>query len=62
MGHGRIASILCRRDGISREEAAERIKETVELMEAANYDPIECEDIMAEELGLEVDYIFDLLL
>lgn len=60
-GHERIASILCRRDGCTLEEAKERIVNALRLMEEANYGPCECEDIMQEELGLEMDYIFDLL-
>ena len=62
MGHKRIADILCRRDDCTMEEAMELIQNTIELMEEANYDSFECEDIMMNELGLEVDYIFDLLL
>lgn len=61
-GHERIASILCRRDGCTREEAMEQIQETLQQMEEVNYSPCDCEDIMQAELGLEMDYIFDLLL
>lgn len=57
----RVVDILCRRDGCTREEAMTRINETVRLMSECNYNPIECEDIMLEELGLEMDYIFDIL-
>ena len=61
-GHERIAAILCRRDDCTFEEAEQRIAETLRLMDEADYSPCECEDIMQEELGLEMDYIFDLLL
>ena len=61
-GHERIASILCRRDDCTPEEAQERIDETLRQMESVNYSPSYCEDIIMEELGLEMDYIFDLLL
>lgn len=61
MGKLRIVEILCRRDGCNRGEAVERIEETIRRMEEVNYDPLECEDIMAEELGLEPDYVMDLL-
>lgn len=62
MGHERIAEILCRRDGITVEEAQRLIDEAIEQMEACGYDSDECEDIMADVLGLEPDYIFYLLL
>lgn len=58
----RIVEILCRRDGITTEEAEELIKETINEMEACGYAPCESEDIMLNNLGLELDYIFDLLL
>ena len=61
-GHARVAAILCERDECTFEEAEQRIAETLELMEQENFDPTTCEDIMAEELGLEMDYIFDLLM
>ena len=61
-GHERIASILCRRDGCTREEAMELIQDVLEQMDDCNYDYCECEEIMLNDLGLEVDYIFDLLL
>lgn len=61
MGKQRIAAILCRRDGITFAEAEECIQRTIEEMEACSFDPIECEDIMMNNLGLEMDYIFDLL-
>lgn len=58
----KVAEILCRRDGVTMEEAFKCIKDVLEMMEEVNYDPLECEEIMATELGLEPDYIFDLLL
>jgi hypothetical protein len=56
-----IKDILCDRDGCSIDDAEERIDETLRRMEEVNFDPDECEEIMAEELGLEPDYIIDLL-
>lgn len=61
MARKTIVDILCRRDGCNIDEAEERIDEALQLMEDANFDPEECENIMAEELGLEPDYIIDLL-
>lgn len=61
MARKTIVDILCNRDGCSVDEADRRIDEALELMEEANFDPEECEEIMADELGLEPDYIIDLL-
>lgn len=57
----RIIKILMERDEISEEEAKERVEEVREMMADCDYDPTECELIVAEELGLELDYIFDLI-
>lgn len=58
----RIVQILMERDGLSKEEAKERVEEVREMFCECGYDPMECENIMQEELGLEMDYVFDLLL
>ena len=58
----RIIKILMDRDGLTEEEAEERVDEVREMFEDCEYDSTECELIMAEELGLELDYVFDLLL
>ena len=60
-GRERVAAILCRRDNCTFEEAEELISNTLEEMEACGYDPIECEEIMMNNLGLEMDYIVDIL-
>ncbi len=58
-----IIEILMRRDGLSYEDAKEACKECREAM----LDAIECgeyfeaEEILRCELGLEPDYIFDLV-
>lgn len=57
----RIIDILMKRDGNTREEAIARVKETKDMMAECNYDPFESEEIFMEELGLEMDYIVDLL-
>lgn len=54
-----VVRILMKRDGLTREEAQERLEEVRELISEA--DPWEAEDIIADELGLEMDYIFDIL-
>lgn len=58
----RIIKILMERDGIDEDEARELVDEVREMMADCEYDPTECELIIAEELGLEPDYVFDLLL
>ena len=58
----RIVKILMERDGIDEDEARELVDEVREMMADCEYDPTECENIMYEELGLEPDYIFDLII
>lgn len=57
----KIVEILCRRDGITRDEAIDLIEDAREQMAECNYDPFDCEDIMMSVLGLEMDYIFYLI-
>ena len=64
-GHDRIIAILMERDGLTEEEAREQVEDAVEaineiLESGGSYE--EAEDILLEDLGLEMDYIFDLLL
>lgn len=59
-----IRDILVRRDNISKEEADMRIKEcqrrlNVEAIPCGDYEA--AIDIIAEELGLEPDYMMDLM-
>lgn len=54
-----VIKILMERDGNTREEAESRIQETRELLLSS--DPWESDQIMANELGLEPDYIFDII-
>lgn len=55
----KIIKILIERDGMTREDAMELIDETREEILAS--DPWEVEDILMDNLGLEPDYIFDIL-
>jgi len=48
-----------KRDDLTREEAEERLREVRDIL--AEADPWEAEDILADELGLEMDYIFDII-
>ena len=56
----KVAEILCRRDGCTREEAEELIQLTIDEIEQADYDYETVIDIMMDNLGLEGDYILDL--
>lgn len=59
----RIIKILMDRDDMSRKEAIELINDVKEMMQEAIEDGsyIEAEEIFEDELGLEPDYIFDIL-
>lgn len=64
-GHDRIVAILMERDELTKEEAREQVEDAVEaindiLANGGSYE--EAEDVLLEDLGLEMDYIFDLLL
>lgn len=55
-GQRQVAEILVNRDGDSMEEAMVRVDEVVYLIK--NEDDIDrCYDILADELGLEPDYL-----
>lgn len=54
-----VVEILMKRDGLSEEEARELVEETRE--EIINSDPFEADDIMMSNLGLEPDYLFEIL-
>lgn len=60
----KIVDILMKRDGLTKDEAEQRVEETREMMNDAvdSGDYEEVEDIMCSELGLEMDYIFDILI
>lgn len=59
----RIIKILMDRDDMSRKEAIELINDVKEMMQEAIEDGsyMEAEEIFEDELGLEPDYIFDIL-
>ena len=56
-----LVKVLMNRDDITEEEAEDRIAEVKRLFEECNYDIEECEDILANELGVELDYLFDII-
>ena len=55
--------VLMERDGMTREEAEEMVRnardEIYAMLEEAEYDEIE--DMLACDFGLEMDYIFDFI-
>lgn len=59
----KIISILMKRDNLTKEEATNIYQEAkARIDEAIANDSIfEVEDIMMEEFGLEMDYIFDII-
>lgn len=58
-----IVDVLMRRDSMTKQEAEDQLNSVREMVNDAvacgDYD--EVEEIMSSELGLEMDYIFDLL-
>ena len=64
MTKNRIAKILMNRDGLTAKESDALITETMKEMDDALADEEfwRAEDIFTENLGLELDYIFDLLI
>lgn len=56
-----VVAILMKRDGMSRAEAVALVTEVREMIEDAGGDYDEAEQIMIDELGLEMDYIMDIL-
>lgn len=60
----RIVDVLMKRDGLTKQEATERVQEVrqmiYEAVETGAFD--EAEDIVMSELGLEMDYIDELIM
>ena len=54
-----IIAVLMERDGLTRREAEQELRRVKAEFNPTVDDP---EEILAEEFGLEPDYIFDLLL
>ena len=64
MGVKRVVNILMSRDGLSKEDAIEEIKifreDAQEAIDNGDFD--EVEEMLMNDLGLEPDYIFDLIM
>lgn len=60
--YSNLVTILINRDGDTPEEAHERILETKrQIEERVSNGELYVDDIIADNLGLEPDYIFDIL-
>lgn len=57
----RVVEILCRRDGMEPKDAQALVDQTIAEINDNLGDPDAVEDIIMNNLGLEMDYIFDLL-
>lgn len=57
----RVIKILMERDDMTKAEATDLLHEVQDMMQECEYEPVECEAIIASELGLELDYIMDIL-
>jgi len=57
----RVVEILMRRDGDTLREAEERVRDVRQMMADCEYDIDEVDEILMDELGLEPDYLFDLI-
>lgn len=54
-----VINLIAERDGISLSEARELVDETIDII--MDGDIMEADQILADQLGLEPDYLFDLL-
>lgn len=58
----KIIQILMERDGLSYEEAKEMYEETrEEMLQSIEDGNLDADEILADNLGLEPDYIFDFI-
>jgi hypothetical protein len=57
-----IIKILMERDGITYEEAKEAYEDTrEEILQSIEDGYLDADEILADNLGLELDYIFDFI-
>lgn len=57
----KVIEILIKRDGLSKSEAKALVLETREMIYSCGGSIVEAEEIMMDQLGLEMDYMFDIL-
>ena len=57
-----VIKILMDRDGLTYEETKEEYEETrEEMLESIAEGNLDADEILADNLGLEIDYIFDFI-
>lgn len=60
----RVVKILMERDGMTQDEAVELVRQTSEEIQnevLSGMDVSDVDDIIANNLGLEPDYLYDIL-
>ena len=58
----KIIKILMERDGMTYEEAKEAYEDTrEEMLQSIEDGYLDADEILADNLGLEIDYIFDFI-
>ena len=57
----KVVAILTKRDGNTQAEAESRVRETKMMIASCDGNHEDAEEIMYEELGLEMDYLMDVL-
>jgi hypothetical protein len=55
----KVVKILMERDGMEKQDAIEMVQETRDAI--LSCDPFDADDVLRCELGLEPDYLFDVL-
>lgn len=56
-----IVEIFTRRDGMTREDAIELLKEAYSAVQEAILNGDDADEVWMEETGLEVDYLYNLM-
>lgn len=56
-----VVKILMKRDRLTEEEAKHEVEMVRDMIEDCDYDPEQVEEIIMSELGLELDYVTDIL-
>lgn len=57
----RVVEILVERDGLTVTEATAQLENVREMLSECDFDPAESEEIISSELGLEMDYLLDII-
>lgn len=60
-GISNLEAVLMHRDGLTLYEARKRINNVRQMFMDCNYDADKCEQLMYDKLGVELDYLFDII-